>query len=177
MIFVLRTSGDPLTMVPSVRRAVGEVDPNKPVTNIRTVEQSLDQQVTYVRLYVVLLGVFGAIAAVLAAVGIYGVMSYSVVQRTHEIGIRMAVGASSSNVLILILRQALVLVAIGLILGLAGSLALTRLLKSALFGVTATDPATFVGVSLLLLCVALLASLIPTRRAVSVDPTVALRYE
>jgi ABC-type antimicrobial peptide transport system permease subunit len=124
-----------------------------------------------------LLSIFGVVAAVLAAVGIYGVMAYAVTPRTREIGIRMALGASSGNGFKLVVRQALLLVLIGLILGLAGSFALTRYLANQLYGVTATDPATFIGVSLGLVLVAVLASLIPTRRAVTVDPTVALRYE
>jgi len=177
MTFVLRTTGDALSLIPSVRRAVAEVDPNKPAANLRTVEQNLDQQVQYQRLYILLLGIFGAIAAVLSAIGIYGVMSYSVTERTREIGIRMALGAGGPEVLRLVVRQALILVAIGLGLGLAASFALTRILQSALYGVTATDPATFSGVSLLLTLVALFACMVPIRRAVRVDPTVALRYE
>jgi putative ABC transport system permease protein len=177
MIFVVRSLGDPNKLVPAVRRAVTEVDPNKPAANFRTVEENLDRQVQYLRLYILLLGIFGAVAAVLAAIGIYGVMAYSVAERTREIGIRMALGAGGHEVLALIARQALILISIGLALGLAASFALTRVVKSALVGVTATDPATYTGVSLALAAVALLACLIPTRRAVSVDPTVALRYE
>ena len=177
MFFVLRTSAKPMTMVPSVRQAVAEVDHNKPVANIRTVEDYLDAQVQYVRLYVLLLGIFGAIAAGLAAIGIYGVMAYSVAERTREIGIRMALGANASHVFRLVLFHAAVLFSIGLILGLAGSLVLTRYLKSALYEVTATDPSTFIAVSILLAVVSLLACMIPTRRAVSVNPTEALRYE
>jgi putative ABC transport system permease protein len=124
-----------------------------------------------------LLTVFGAIAAVLAAVGIYGVMSYAVTQRTREIGIRMALGATSSSVLSLVVKQALILVFIGLILGVGGAIGLTRFLKNELYGVESTDPTTFIAVSVGLVVVAILASLIPTRRAVSVDPTVALRHE
>jgi putative ABC transport system permease protein len=177
MFFVLRTSGNPLSLTTTVRQAVAEVDHNKPVASIRTVEDYLDQQIQYVRLYVLLLSIFGAIAAGLAAIGIYGVMSYSVAERTREIGIRMALGASARDVFQLVVLKALLLLSIGLILGLAGSFALTRYLKSALYEVTATDPATYVGVSLLLAAVALIASLVPTRRAISVNPTVALRYE
>ncbi len=177
MTFVLRTTGDPLSLIPAVRRAAAEVDPNKPAANLRTVEQNLDQQVQYQRLYILLLGIFGAIAAVLSAIGIYGVMAYSVAERTREIGIRMALGAGGQEVLRLVVRQALILVAIGLGLGLAASFALTRMIQSALYGVTATDPATFTGVSLLLTVVALFACMVPIRRAVRVDPTVALRYE
>jgi len=177
MYFILRTSASPLTLTNTVRQAMAEVDPNKPVANIRTVEAYLDQQVQYVRLYVLLLGIFGAIAAGLAAIGIYGVMSYSVAERTREIGIRMALGASAPDVLRLVLLKALLLLSIGLTLGLAGSFALTRYLKSALYEVTATDPATYIAVSVLLAGVAIVASMVPTRRAITVNPTVALRHE
>ena len=177
MTFVLRSLGDPNKLVPAVRRAVTEVDPNKPAANFRTVEENLDRQVQYLRLYILLLGIFGGVAAVLAAIGIYGVMAYSVAERTREIGIRMALGAGGHDVLALIARQALILISIGLALGLGASFALTRVVKSALVGVTATDPMTYTAVSLALAAVALLACFIPTRRAVTVDPTVALRYE
>jgi putative ABC transport system permease protein len=141
------------------------------------VEDYLDQQVRYVRLYVLLLGIFGAIAAVLAAIGIYGVMVYSVAERTREIGIRMALGASAGDVFRLVALRALVLFSAGLALGLAGSVAATRYLASSLYEVTATDPTTYIAVSAMLGAVALLACLVPTRRAVGVNPTVALRYE
>lgn len=177
MVFILRTSGNPIGLAASIREAVAEVDHNKPVANILTVENYLDQQVQYVRLYVLLLGIFGGVAAGLAAIGIYGVMAYAVAERTREIGIRMALGASARDVLKLVTLQALLLVSIGLALGLSGSFALTRYLKSALYEVTATDPATYIAVSLLLTIVAVIACLVPTRRAVSVNPTVALRYE
>ncbi|HLK48707.1 MAG TPA: ABC transporter permease [Bryobacteraceae bacterium] len=177
MYFILRTSGNPKGLAASIREAVAEVDHNKPVADIRTVQEYLDQQVQYVRLYVLLLGIFGGVAAGLAAIGIYGVMAYSVAERTREIGIRMALGASAPDVLKLVILQALLLLSIGLALGLSGSLALTRYLKSALYEVTATDPATYIGISMLLILVALLACVVPTRRAVSVNPTVALRYE
>ncbi len=177
MFFVMRTQSKPLGMVPSVRQAVGEVDHAHPVANVRTVEDLLDQQVRYVRLYVLLLGVFGAVAAVLAAVGIYGVMAYSVAERTREIGIRMALGAKAGDVFRLVALRSLVLFGAGLVLGIAGSIALTRYLSSALYEVTATDPATYAAVSAMLAVVALVACLVPTRRAVTVNPTVALRYE
>jgi putative ABC transport system permease protein len=177
MYFLLRTAGDPLKLVESVKRAVAEVDPSRPAANLRTVEQNLSQQTQFLRLYILLLGIFGGIAAVLAAIGIYGVMAYSVAERTREIGIRMALGAGSGDVVKMVLRHALLIVLIGLVAGLAGSFALTRVIKSALYGVTATDPATYVGISTLLLLVAIVACLIPTRRAVAVHPTIALRYE
>ncbi len=177
MYYVLRTSGDPLKMVPAMRQALAEVDPNRPAGEVRTVEAYLDRQVAYLRTYIFLLGIFGGIALILAGIGIYGVMAYSVAERTREIGVRMALGAGPGQVLSLIVRKALMLISLGVIVGLAGSLALTRVIKSALVGVTATDPATFAGVSLLLASFALLACLIPTRRAVRVDPNIALRYE
>ncbi len=178
MYFILRTAGKPMAISESVRQAVAEADPNRPVADMRTVEQYLDRQVQYIRLYVLLLGIFGAIAAVLAAIGIYGVMAYSVAERTKEIGIRMALGASPSDIFrLMVLHVHWILLAVGLTLGLAGSFALTRYLASALYEVKATDPSTFAAVSLLLAVVAVAACLIPTRRAVSVNPTVALRYE
>jgi putative ABC transport system permease protein len=177
MIFILRTQPKPMSLVTSVRQAVAEVDPNKPVANVQTVEQNLDRQVQYVRLYVLLLGIFGGIAAGLAAIGIYGVMAYSVAERTREIGIRMALGAGVTDIFRAIAVHAFTLLSIGLALGLAGSFALTQYLKSALYEVTATDPSTFIAVSLLLSAVAIVACLVPTRRAVSVNPTEALRYE
>jgi predicted permease len=177
MFFVLRTKAKPLTITPGVRQTVAEIDRTHPVANVRTVEQYLDQQVQYVRLYVVLLSVFGGIAAILAAIGIYGVMAYSVTERTREIGIRIALGASAGAVFKLVVLRAVILFSIGLVLGLMGSIGLTRYLASALYEVTATDPVTFIVVSIFLAIVAMFACLIPTRRAVSVNPTVALRYE
>jgi putative ABC transport system permease protein len=177
MYFIMRTTRDPLSLVPTVRQTVAQIDRDKPAADFSTVEQNLDRQVQYVRLYVVLLGVFGAMAAVLAAIGIYGIMAYSIAERTREIGIRMALGAGAPQVLVMVLRQALLLVAVGLILGVLGSLTLTRVIQSLLYGVTATDPATFATVVLLLMLVALAACVLPTRRAVRVDPNVVLRYE
>jgi putative ABC transport system permease protein len=177
MFYILRTSGNPTGLAGAVRSAVAEIDASKPAGSLQTVEQNLRDQISGQRVYMLLLSVFGAIAAVLAAVGIYGVMAYAVTQRTREIGIRMALGATSSSVMTLVVKQALILVFSGLILGIAGAFALTRFLANELYGVTATDPATFVEVSFGLLLVAVLASLIPTRRAVSVEPTVALRHE
>ena len=177
MYFILRTSGNPLSLATSVRQATAEVDSSRPVAEVRTVEEYLERQVQYVQLYVLLLGIFGAIAAGLAAIGIYGVMAYAVAERTREIGIRMALGASAGDIFRLVVLHALILMSIGLTLGLAGSFAMTRYLKSALYEVTATDPSTFIAVSLLLAGVAMIACLVPTRRAVSVNPTVALRYE
>ncbi|MBI2149276.1 MAG: ABC transporter permease [Acidobacteria bacterium] len=177
MYFALRTPGNPMNLVPAVKRAVAEVDPNTPVAEVRTVEQSLDNQVRNLRLYMLLLGIFGAVAAVLAATGIYGVMAYSIVDRTREIGIRRALGGQTQDVLMMVFRQAAWLIGIGLVLGLAGSFALTRLIQSQLFGVTPADPVTYAASSLLLLLIAVVACLIPARRAIAVDPIVTLKYE
>jgi predicted permease len=177
MFYILRTSGNPTGIASAIRSAVAEIDPSKPAGSIQTVEQNLRDQVSGDRVYMLLLTVFGAIAGVLAAVGIYGVMAYAVTQRTREIGIRMALGATSSSVMALVVKQALILVFIGLILGVGGALGLTRFIANELYGVKPTDPTTFIAVSVGLAVVAVLASLIPTRRAVSVDPTVALRHE
>jgi putative ABC transport system permease protein len=177
MAYMLRTSGNPLSLTTAVQRAVADIDPGKVAFNPQTVAQMLRDQSGDRRVYMLLLSIFGAIAGALAAVGIYGVMAYAVAQRTREIGIRMALGASSTNVLQLVVRQALLLVGIGLVLGLAGSFALTRFIADELYGVTPTDPLTFVSVSAGLLGVAVIATLMPTWRAVRVDPTIALRYE
>jgi putative ABC transport system permease protein len=177
MSFVLRTTGDPLKLVETVKRAVAEIDLVRPATNFRTVEQYLSQQTQYLRLYILLLGIFGGIAAMLAAIGIYGIMAYSVAERTREIGIRMALGAARSEILKMVLRHAFILVGIGWGIGLAAAFALTRLIKSGLYGVTATDPATYAAISVFLIAVAIFACLIPTMRAVRVDPTIALRHE
>jgi putative ABC transport system permease protein len=177
LTFVVRTPGDPMSLVPALRRAVAEVDPNRALSNPRTVEEHLSDQFQYPRYYSMLLGLFAFVATLLAAVGIYGIMAYAVEQRTREIGIRMALGAGGWQVLRLVIRQAMWMIVAGLTLGLAGSMALTRFISSELWEVQSTDPATFVGVSTLLIAVALFACLIPTRRAVRVDPTIALRYE
>jgi putative ABC transport system permease protein len=177
MYFILRAAGSPTGLVPAMRQALAEVEPNMPPGNVRTVMEYLDRQIQYERMYMLLLGIFGGVATLLAAIGIYGVMAFAVAERTREIGIRMALGASSGHVLKLVIRRALILVAIGLALGLGGAFALTRLISSVLWDVKATDPLTFASVSLLLVLVALCACLIPTRRAVAVDPTIALRYE
>jgi putative ABC transport system permease protein len=177
MTFVVRTLGDPLSLVPAMQKAVAEIDPNRPLTNVKTEEQQVALMLQYPRYYSMLLGLFAAVATALAAVGIYGIMAYAVEQRTREIGIRMALGAAGWDVLTLLIRQAVWLIAGGVILGLAGSFALTRFISSELWEVQSIDPAVFGGVSTLLMGVALLACLVPTRRAVRVDPTVALRCE
>jgi putative ABC transport system permease protein len=177
MAFVMRSDGDPMALAPAVRRAVADIDRTKPAGNIRTVEQYLGQQARGMQLYATLLGIFGGAAGLLAALGIYGVMAYTVAQRTREIGIRMALGAGGARVMRLVTLRALILIGVGLVLGLGGAVALTRVLARELYEVSPTDPLTFAVVTIALTIVALAACLIPTRRAMSVDPTVALRYE
>jgi putative ABC transport system permease protein len=154
---------------------VAEVDAATPIAAINTVEQTLDSQIRHLRLYMLLLGLFSAVAVVLAGIGIYGVMAHSLTERTREIGVRMALGAGAHQVLTLVIRQAAWLIGIGLILGVTSAVALSRVVRSTLFQISATDPITYVAASAMLLLVAAIACLIPTRRAASVDPTVALR--
>src|SRR6266404_2617248 len=161
----------------SVKQALSEIDPNQPVTNIMTLEDVLSASLGDYRFYMELLGIFAGVAVLLAAVGIYGVMSYSVSERTHEIGIRMALGACQTDVLGLVARLGLKLTAIGLAIGVALALGVTRLISTFLYGVKPSDPLTYVAVALALGAIALLACYIPARRAVKVDPLVALRYE
>jgi putative ABC transport system permease protein len=177
MSFVVRAPGDTNQLAAAIRSAVAQVDRNQPVFSIRTEEQFLDLQVQDSRYYMLLLAVFAGVALTLAAVGIYGLMAYVVSQRTHEIGIRMALGATAGSVLRMVVRQGTWLIAGGLALGVAASFGLTRLLQSQLWGVTATDADTFIGVSALLSAIACVACIVPGRRAAKVDPMVALRHE
>ena len=178
MTLVVRTnSSDPAGLSASLRSAVQQVDADQPVFDIQTMDQILAKSVATRRFNMLLLGIFASVALMLAGVGIFGVMNYSVTQRTHEIGIRMALGAQARDVLKMIVGQGMLLTLIGLGVGVAAALALTRVLSGLLYGVTATDPVTFAGVSLILAAVALAACYIPARRAMKVDPMVALRYE
>jgi putative ABC transport system permease protein len=177
MTFLVRSAGDPRPLMPAIARAAAEIEPNVPLTEVSTMEEYLGQQIDTPRYFLMVLGVFAVVATLLAAVGIYGVMAWSAAQRTREIGIRMALGASPRDVLVRVLRYAFLLAVAGLILGLAGSFALTRLITSVLWGVTATDPATFAAAAALLAAVALIAALIPALRAARLDPNVSLRHE
>ncbi len=174
---VVRTQGDPLSLGPAVRKEVQEIDRDQPVSALRTMDDWIARSTATPRYRTTLLALFAALAMVLAATGIYGVMSYSVAQRTHEIGVRMALGARRSAVLGLIIRQGMLLVVVGLVIGLAGAFAVTRVMSSLLFGVGAKDPITFAVVAVLLSIVALIACYVPARRATKIDPLEALRYE
>jgi putative ABC transport system permease protein len=173
---VVRAQVDPGTLIPAMNQVVREINPQLP-TSFRTLEQVFSSSLDARRFSLVIFGVFAAVALLLAIMGIYGVISYTVTQQTKEIGIRIALGAQTGDVLKLVLGQGLVLALIGIVIGLVASLALTRLMSSLLYGVSATDPITFLVISLLLAGVALLASYIPARRATRVDPMIALRYE
>ncbi len=174
---VVKTEDDPTAMTGAIRREIVAVDKDQAVFNVTTLEELMGESIQTRRFFMILLLVFAALALVLAAVGIYGVMSYVASQRTHEIGIRMALGAQAQDVLKLIIGNGMILTLIGVALGLAGAFALTRVMAGLLFGVTATDTGTFVAVSVGLIAVALLACYLPARRATKVDPLVALRYE
>jgi putative ABC transport system permease protein len=177
MTVVMRASGDPASLTAAARQQILEIDKDQPISNVKTIDQIWNDSVAPQRLNMLLLGTFAAVALILATVGIYGVMSYSVSQRTHEIGIRIALGAQQRDVLKLVVGQAMILAFIGVVVGLVTSFALTRLMSKMLFGVSATDPFIFSSIVVLLLSVSLIASFVPARRATRVDPIVALKYE
>jgi putative ABC transport system permease protein len=177
MAIVIRSTVDPESVAPALRQVVAEVDQTVPVAEVQTMEHIVSESVTQPRFNLFLVGLFGGLALLLSAAGIYGVTSYTVTQRTHELGIRLALGAQVSDVLKLVLGQGMAVIGIGLVLGLAASFALLRLMRSLLFGVGENDPLTFVAITLVLLVVALIACYVPARRATKVDPLIALRYE
>jgi putative ABC transport system permease protein len=173
----VRTAGDPLLVAPAVTAAIHSVDPDEPITEMHTLTKSIHDQSIGLNYMAALMGVFGALALLLSAVGVYGVMAYTVSEQTRDIGVRMALGASRGSVLGAIFRRGLLVTAAGLVVGLPIAYALARLLASLVYGVTATDPATFIGIPLTLLAAASLAIYLPARRATRIDPIVALRYE
>jgi putative ABC transport system permease protein len=177
MTLVIRTAGDPAEMAPAVRREIAAIDPDQPVSDVRTMTQVMADTVARARFNTLLLAIFAGLATLLAAVGIFGVMSYSVQLRTREIGLRMALGAQPGRVLLMMLRQGLLLTLVGIGVGLAGALVLSRVMSGLLYGVTASDPATFAAIVVVLAVVSLIACYIPARRATRVDPLIALKYE
>jgi predicted lysophospholipase L1 biosynthesis ABC-type transport system permease subunit len=177
MQVALRTQGDPRAVIGGVRDAVHSVDPGLPIAKVSTMTTLVGDSMTQPRFTMLLLAAFSALALMLASIGIYGVISYGVAQRTQEIGIRLALGAQPRNVFAMVLGQGVRLAGLGVVLGFAAAFGVTQLMASLLFGVQPTDPITFAAVPALLMAVALLACYLPARRATRVDPMVALRYE
>jgi putative ABC transport system permease protein len=177
MSLVVRTHGDPKTLAGAIRGQVSALDRDLAVSNIMTMEELVGESLAEPRFTLLLLGAFAAVAMLLSAIGVYGVVSYSVMQRSHEIGVRMALGAQMRDVLKLVVRQGMTLVLVGVAVGLTAAFALSRVMESLLFGVSATDVTTFASTALVLAGVALGACFVPARRATKVDPMEALRYE
>lgn len=177
MTVYLRTRVDPKQIMPIIRQQVRRLDPNIPVYEMRTTEQQLDLSLRTERLVASLSTVFGVLATMLAIIGLYGVMAYTVARRTREIGIRMALGALQGNVIWMIMREVLLVLAVGVVIGVPAAMGLSRLVRSQLYGLTPYDPGTVVGATVVLAAVACLAGLIPALRASRIDPTQALRYE
>ena len=174
---IVRAAMDPQLLQRAITDAVHQVNKDQALPDMKTLEQLKVESMASNRLNSIMLGGFATVALLLSAIGIYGVISYSVVQRTHEIGVRAALGASKGNVLTLILKHGLLMAGMGLVLGFLGAIALTRILSTLLFGVGARDPITIAGVGAILAVVAMLASYVPARRAAKVDPMICLRYE
>ncbi|MBO0863376.1 MAG: FtsX-like permease family protein, partial [Chloracidobacterium sp.] len=177
MLLTIRADKDPMGLVDAVRREVRAIDRELPISDIRTLDAVTSAAMSRQRLSLILIGFFALSSLALAACGIYGVMSYLVSQRTHELGIRLALGAQVGDVMKLIIRQGMAVALIGISLGLAAALAVTQLMKSLLFGVSSTDPVTYALIALLLVGVALIASYIPARRATKIDPLQSIRHE
>jgi putative ABC transport system permease protein len=177
IFIVARTQGEPMSLVSGIQKELRSIDEQQALFQIRTLDEVISNSLAQRRFNSLLMVIFAALAGLLAAVGIYGVIAYSVTQRTHEIGVRLALGAQPLDVLKMVLGQGVKLSLVGIALGLVASFALTRLLSSLLYGVSATDPATFLGIPLLLIALASLATYLPARRATKVDPCVALRYD
>jgi putative ABC transport system permease protein len=174
---VLRSTGDPLALVPAVRSQIAAVDPDLPLFNIKALDKVISESITGIAYVAAMMGVLGIVALVLASVGVYGVMSYAVTERTNEIGIRMAMGATANDICRLVLGKGTWLTLIGMGIGLPLAFAMATALSSLLFGVRTADPMVFIGLPLILAGVATFASYLPARRALRVDPIVALRYE
>jgi putative ABC transport system permease protein len=178
MSLVIRTAvSNPATLTSELKNEIAKIDPTIPLTSVRVFDEYISRSLARPRFNALLLSIFAGTALVLTAIGIYGVMAYSVAQRTNEIGIRIALGAARANIFRLVVGQAMGLVAISVILGVVGAIAATRLLGSLLFGVTASDPMTFAALAILVSLVAFLAAWLPARRATKVDPIIALRAE
>jgi predicted permease len=177
LVVYARTSGDPKSVFSALRRDVNALDPSLPLTNLRTMEDQLDESLAAQRVIASLSAFFGILATLLAAIGLYGVMAYTVTRRTREIGIRLALGAGRGNLLTLVMREVAVLTLVGVAIAIPAALALTRLVRSELYGIVPNDPLSIVLAALLLISVALLAGYIPANRATRVDPLRALRYE
>ena len=177
MTYFVRTATDPLRLLPAVKEKIREVDKNQAFSSVATIDELVERSLSRRRFNLLLLGSFAGLALTLAGVGLYGLISYTTGQRTREIGIRMAFGAGRRDVLKVIVAEAMTLILAGEVVGLLSSLALTRLMESLLFGISTTDPLTFVVIALVLAAIPLVACYIPARRATRVDPMVALRYE
>ena len=177
MNLVVKSGIDPAALTSAIRAAIASIDKDQPIFAIATMKQLVGDSVSTRRITLILLGLFSALALVLAAIGIYGVISYSVAQRTHEIGIRMALGAQRGDVLRMVLAQGVKIAGAGVVIGIVASLGLTRLMANLLFSVSAVDPPTFAAVAIVLAVIAMLACYIPARRTLRVDPMIALRYE
>jgi ABC-type antimicrobial peptide transport system permease subunit len=173
----VRSSGNPQAVMGAVRSAVQDLDPALPIVDLKTFDEHMGLSLFTARVAAGLLGAFGLVALLLAAIGIYGVTSYSVAQRTREIGIRLALGAGRNDVIAMIVRHSMTLAGIGITIGLLGAFGVTRLMSAVLYGVSATDPLTYVSVVLLLAGIVFIAGYLPARRASTVDPMRALRYE
>lgn len=174
---IVRTNAGTDAMVPSLRAAVLALDKDMAIFNIKTLEKLVSDSIAQPRFNMVLLAIFAGLALILASVGIYGVMSYSVMQRTQELGVRMALGAQRRDIFSLVLKQGIILALIGVGIGLVGAIGLSKALSSVLYGISATDPVTFISVAVIMVAVALMACFFPARKATKVDPLTAMRYE